>query len=134
MNIDGYIASQFDGKHFKLHRIILGVENSDVNIDHINGDKSDNRKINLRLCTYMQNNHNQKLAKNNNSGYKGVYFRSKTSKWEANISFNYKRYHLGVFNSKEEAAQAYNKAAIKYYGEFANLNKITQDYVIATCQ
>lgn len=93
----------------------------ELDTDHINRNGLDNRKENLRLCTIKQNSYNAKLSKRNSSGYKGV---SKTwnGKWRARIRVNDIEKHLGVFFTSKEAAQVYDNAAQKYYGEFANLN------------
>lgn len=92
-------------------------------VDHINGDTLDNRKCNLRVCTSAENIRNRKLHKNSISGYKGV--RKQGKNWRATIRANDKRIFLGVFNTKEEAAAAYNEASKKYHGEFARINTIT---------
>ena len=93
-------------------------------VDHINRQKLDNQKSNLRMATKSQNQCNMGLRKNNTSGYKGVcYFPlNKTNPWMAYVSYNRKRIHLGYFSSKESAARVYDKAAIKYFGEFVNTN------------
>jgi hypothetical protein len=111
------------GRNVYLHRILLGVP-KEILIDHINGNSLDNRKQNLRLCTKIQNCQNQKIRSDNTSGFKGVYKPLNRNTWCANITHSKKRIHLGVFKTKEEAAHAYNKAALKYHGEFARVNKI----------
>lgn len=93
-------------------------------IDHINGNTLDNRKCNLRICSTKDNIRNRTKHKNNTSGYKGVYKVAKCDSWKAMIGVDKKRIYLGRFKTKEEAALAYNHAAIKYFGEFANLNKL----------
>ena len=96
--------------------------------DHINLDKLDNRKsTNLRQCTTSQNGANRGKNKNNTSGYKGVYLIndiSRKKRWCARIQVNRKYIFLGNYETAKEAAVAYNKAAIKYFGEFARLNPI----------
>lgn len=106
-----------------MHRLILSLKSGEI-CDHINGDKLDNRKKNLRVCTSSQNLANRGSQKNSRSGIKGVTFYVRTGKWAANIAFNRKQTFLGYFLSKEEAASAYNQAAIEHHGEFARLNKI----------
>ncbi len=103
-----------------MHRFIIQPA-SGVILDHIDGDKTDNRRINLRICTSQQNTFNQKLRKTNKSGYKGVYWSKEANRWRAQIRFN-KSIYLGTFQSKEDAAKAYDTAATKYHGEFARLN------------
>jgi hypothetical protein len=93
-------------------------------IDHIDGNGLNNQKSNLREASFCQNSRNTSIHKDNKSGYKGVYRTRK--KWAAKICVNYKKLYLGVFGTKEEAARAYNEAALKYSGEFAKLNAIPE--------
>lgn len=89
-------------------------------IDHINGNRRDNRAVNLREATYSQNAMNSRRTKAKASGLpKGVYKRSNCSKFEAQIDVNRKRFHLGLFNTPEEASEAYQAAAKFHHGEFA---------------
>jgi hypothetical protein len=104
-----------------LQNVVITKEKNQE-IDHINGNTLDNRKINLRICSHFQNSKNRKKQINNTSGYKGVTKDHK--KWMAQILINYKRKYLGRFNTKKEAALAYNKAAKFYHGEFASLNDL----------
>lgn len=111
-------------KIVKMHRIILGIDNPKIAVDHINGNSLDNRSINLRTCTWAQNLRNAKLKPSNKSGYKGVCFSNKLNKFRATIKVNYKQISLGLFTCPIEAARAYNAAAILHHGEFARLNEI----------
>ena|SRR5271165_2956198 len=126
-----YVCLTYKKRHAYLHRLLLNVINKKVQVDHINGNGLDNRRKNLRSCTRQQNLFNQKITDKNINGYKGVSKncdkRSNTYKikpWRARIKFNYESISLGSFKTKKEAALAYNKAALKYYGEFACLNKL----------
>ena len=110
--------------HIKLHRLILNVTNPKIQVDHRLGDTFDNRKEMLRKCTSVENTRNQIIRKNNTSGYKGVCWRRDIKKWQTRICVNNKNKSVGFFKNKEKAALAYNKAALKYYGEFAKLNQI----------
>jgi len=112
-----------NGKHLYMHKVIMGNLRG-FEVDHANGDSLDNRKSNLRICSHKQNLRNQKLSSANTSGYKGVYLRKDTKKWEAGIKVNQKRIVLGSFDDILDAAKAYNNAAIEYFGEFARLNSI----------
>lgn len=91
-------------------------------VDHINGDKLDNRRCNLRLVTKSQNMMNVGNRANTKSGFKGVSLFQKG--WKAYINKDRKQIHLGCFNTPEKAAQAYNDAALKYHGEYARLNPL----------
>jgi hypothetical protein len=128
-NSKKYIFGRIDKNHKLkfLHRVIMNASKKQY-IDHINGNKNDNRKLNLRLCNNSQNLRNRGKQKNNTSGYKGVYWHKnktyKYKKWVAIIQINYKQIFLGNFETKEQAALVYNQAAIKYHGEFARLNQI----------
>lgn len=107
-----------------MHRFLLGIIHSSVSVDHVNGNGLDNRKSNLRKCNHSQNMKNQTRHKNNKSGYKGVYWNKQKNKWAATIKVEGKSVHLGYFADKDWAAIAYNKAAQKFFKDFANLNKI----------
>ena len=90
-------------------------------IDHINGDPSDNRFCNLREATGGQNKLNKGKYKNNKSGYKGVHFHKQSGKWRARIWFGRKSVSLGLFDTPEEASLAYIAASADYHGEFARV-------------
>ena len=107
----------------KLHRFILNAKNGEI-VDHINNDPLDNRKENLRICTIAQNSRNRKKRCNSNCKYKGVNYHKRLKKYQANITLDYKRKHLGTFETELEAAIAYNEAALKYHGEYALLNDV----------
>lgn len=115
-----------NGKFYSLlmHRIILNLTDNKIKVDHINGNGLDNRKQNLRLATTQENGYNRKVNKNNTSGYKGVVYHKRDKRYQCSIKINGKRIHLGYFKTAIEAAKAYNEAAIKYFGEFARLNKL----------
>ena len=83
-------------------------------IDHINGIRSDNRLINLRLSTQIDNHRNQKMYTNNTSGVMGVYWCKAVNKWSARIRINYKVLYLGLFADLEDAKEARRKAEIQY--------------------
>ena len=106
-----------------MHRVIaerMGIKNP----DHIDRNGLNNQRNNLRDSTRSQNNANRGLNKNNTSGYKGVCWNKQKQKWHARIRVNYKYVQLGLFDNIKDAARAYNKAALKYFGEFAWLNPI----------
>jgi hypothetical protein len=104
-----------------MHREILGLSSSDkVHVDHINGDKLDNRKENLRTCLPRQNQQNMTLSRRNASGFKGVYWHKRAKKWGARIKFMRQQTHLGLFETAEEAHEVYCLAADLLFCEFAN--------------
>lgn len=119
-----YACRRVGNKIVKMHRIILGVDNPKIAVDHINGNTLDNRIVNLRTCTWAQNLRNSASKPSNKSGFKGVCFSKKLNKFRATIKVNYKQIHLGVFNTAIEAAKAYNEGALIHHGEFAKLNQL----------
>ena len=121
----GYVAIKFDGKLYYAHRLAwLYMTNEWINeIDHEDRNKSNNVWTNLRdVRSRQQNLFNQNIRIDNTTGYKGVYWHEIAQKWMASITHDYKQIYLGLFQTKEQAAQAYNKAAIQYHGDFACLN------------
>lgn len=103
-----------------LHRLITGCEDGMV-VDHINGNGLDNRRCNLRVCSHSENMQNRKMHRNNQSGYKGIYFDPDLNgrPWRAQIRAYGRKYNLGRFDTAEEAYAAYLRAAEKLHGEFA---------------
>lgn len=86
------------------------------NVDHINGDKLDNRIENLRLATNTENQHNRKATKGKN--FKGVNFDKVRNKWKAEIRVDNISYHIGRFDTEEEAHEAYCTVAKDIHGSF----------------
>jgi hypothetical protein len=105
----------------RLHRLISDAPGG-LDVDHINGNKLDNRKCNLRLVTRGQNNQNQKISRSNTkSNVRGVAWFSRDKKWRAYVNFNGKQIHLGYFDTKEAAAISASKAR-KVLMPFSNEN------------
>lgn len=118
-----YVRASVDYKQVTMHSFLLGKKEGYV-IDHINGDKLDNRRCNLRYATTQENSRNTFKQKNCTSNFKGVYFVKKRNCWNAQIYLNRKQIFLGCFKNEIEAAKAYNKKAKELFGEFAKLNII----------
>lgn len=120
----GYASTYINGKNILLHRYLLNPE-LDKEVDHINRNKLDNRRSNLRVCTRKENGRNRSLAINNSSGYHGVYF-SKTEKrkkrWTVSIRIDGIKKTIGRYLTGKQAAKAYDEKALKYHGEFATTN------------
>jgi hypothetical protein len=119
---DGYVILSIDGKRYFAHRIawiyMTGVL-PDEQIDHKDLNRSNNIFGNLRQATDLQNRMNTRKRATNTSGFKGVMFERRRNKWISKMWVNHKQIHLGYFHNKEDAAKAYEKAAIKYHGDFA---------------
>ena len=116
-----YAVRKENGKSIKMHRQILNAPDHLV-VDHIDHNSLNNRKSNIRLCTFAENCRNLRNIRPKTSKYKGVHWRKRGKKWAAAISCNNKTYHLGYFKDEIEAAKAYDRAAKKYHGRFGALN------------
>jgi hypothetical protein len=122
VRLDGYRSGNIDGKGYFAHRVIWTMVTGawpDWEIDHINGDRADNRWVNLRAASRSQNSMNR-ASRRGASLFTGVTARH--GRWEARIGLHRKRIHIGSFASEAEAARAYDAAALKLHGEFARLN------------
>ena len=118
-------SPRINGKqhHIAMHRLLLGLcEGDGIFSDHRNRNGLDNRISNLRTCSNSQNRMNSLLQVNNTSGYKGVSWHKGHNRWSVNITVDRNKVTLGSFFCLIKAARAYDEAAIKHYGEFANTN------------
>lgn len=106
--------------HIFMHKFLTGWPRT----DHVNHDGLDNQRHNLRPATNAQNNHNQRPQSGTSSRFKGVTWHKQIGKWQASIKVGGKGRYLGVFVSEEDAALAYNAAALEAYGEYAYLNEV----------
>lgn len=105
-----------------MHREIMRAR-ADEEVDHQDGDGLNNQKYNLRLCMHVQNSKNISKSRNQKSSkYLGVSWNERRQSWVSYIGHNYKMINLGRFKSEEDAAKAHDLAALKYHGEYANLN------------
>jgi len=119
----GYLVSYILDYRVLEHRAIWAMHNGDWPtqvIDHINGDRSDNRIENLREASMSNNQHNRPIQKNNTSGFKGVHFHKVTGKWRASIWKDSKQTRLGLFSTPETAHEAYKSACEVMHGSFSN--------------
>lgn len=130
----GYIVSYLkenSSKTIYLHRVVMGLKDdryeNNLIVDHINHDKTDNRKCNLRIGTSSQNNINRKTLKNNTSGYPGVTYRKEIDKWRVRISAEGKRISIGDFDSYEAAVEARKNAEINYHKDWAYSKSIKEN-------
>ena len=114
----GYvIGNNKDNNKILIHRFILNCPKNKV-VDHINLNKLDNRKSNLRICTMQENDFNKPILKNNTSNKTGVSFVKRNNCWRAYININKKQIHLGYFKNIEEAIKVRKEAEEKYFREF----------------
>lgn len=105
--------------YIRLHRFILKISDKNILIDHINRNKLDNRKSNLRLCDRSTNAINRTAQSNSKSGIKGICWDKNRKRWRATATRNKKQYHLGFYKSIEEAIIGYNNRIEEIHGEWA---------------
>lgn len=118
LNDSGYILISLDGVKYRAHRLawryVYGCWPQNQ-IDHINGNRADNRIVNLREATDAQNRQNMARRSDNRSGYAGVYWAAWANKWRAEIRVDNKRYRLGYFDAAEDAYAVYLKAKSEFH-------------------
>lgn len=117
----GYIAGKDHRRERPLHKLMIPVD-SGFDIDHINRDKTDNRRENLRVCRHQKNCFNQKIRSTNTSGFMGASFMKNAGKYECYIHYNGRKYYLGLFDSALDAAYMRDSAAKHFFGDYCNLN------------
>lgn len=127
LHSEGYaVREEWNGgnkKRFRMHREINKTPKG-MDTDHINGNRLDNRRDNLRTCTRSKNLQNARVRDSNRTGYKGVAIHKASGLYHAYINVDGKQISLKYHKTPEDAARAYNRAAIKYFGEFARLNEV----------
>lgn len=130
---DGYLVSSyfFNGvrRFARFHRLVMHAQPGQY-IDHINKNKADNRKKNLRFCEKSENDRNRSLYISNTSGVAGVCFDRKRKKWVASITYNNKKIYLGRYVAKEDAIMARLTKEIELYKEFSP----QREYLRCVCQ
>ncbi len=111
-------------KMLLMHRLIMGVTDPKVQVDHWDTNGLNNRRLNLRIATKSQNQGNSRKTKGlHSSRFKGVCFSKNTLlHWAASITIDHKKRYLGTYATEEEAAKVYDRAAVELFGEFARLN------------
>lgn len=123
LDVEGYLRVQINKALYKAHRVAwlhaTGNDPLDSQIDHIDGNRANNRFANLRKATNAQNQCNRKPRTEGLSGYKGVTWKKDRGRWQARITVDSKVYYLGYFDTPELAHMAYAKAAAELHGEFA---------------
>ena len=117
----GYAYRVVNKKTVLMHRLITDARSGEL-VDHIDLDKSNNQRSNLRLCTFSDNMCNRVKPITSTNEYKGISYKRELEKWTARIHKDGKEYHLGVFSTAMDAAIAYDKAAIEMHGSFARTN------------
>jgi len=122
---DGYSDIQIGNFKHKAHRLAYAIFHGEMpprekQVDHIDGNRSNNRIENLRLATHGENQMNRNhLDKRNRTGVTGVFWRAGHQRWQVNIRVNRRLIHLGSFTQKQDAIEARRLAEAKYFGEFA---------------
>lgn len=119
---DGYLVSSYyfngERRFIRFHRIVMNATPEQV-VDHINRNKADNRKANLRCCKRAENDRNRNLYITNTSGVSGVYFDKQRNKWVASITLERQKIYIGRFAVKEDAIRARLDKEMELYKEFA---------------
>jgi len=138
VNNNGYLVTNYspDGTRenrtvIEFHRFIVNKENKNIEIDHIDRNKLNNRRNNFRFITSQENSFNSNIAKNNTSGFIGVSWHKKNNCWISRIKYNYKQIYLGSFSNIDNAIKTRLEAELKFFGEeFAPQRHLFKQYGI----
>lgn len=117
----GYIRIRVNGARYLAHRLAWLYTHGEFpadQIDHINGNRQDNRLANLRRATRTENNRNRALRRDNSSGFAGVSFDNQSKKWRAQCSLQGRRMRIGEYSTPEEASAAYEQFIATHWGDF----------------
>lgn len=128
INKNGYVYSRERDKilqkdrWFYLHRYLLDVKDKKNHVDHIDDNKLNNCRSNLRICSNKQNVSRKIVTEGNTSNFKGVSWEKRIKKWRVTLTHNYKQVYVGTFRDEIEAARSYDKKAKELFGDFCRLN------------
>lgn len=128
LSYSGYVASSVynpetkRSKHLLMHRFLTPCPKG-KQVDHIDGDRLNNCRDNLRICTLAENRSNSGRYTTNTSGHRGIQWRSDKKKWRARIFHDKKEYFLGYFADKDKAVEVWRRVAKLLYGEFVNFDR-----------
>lgn len=123
LDSNGYISTTVKCKTIRLHRFLMNAPKGTY-VDHVDRNKMNNHKSNLRFCSQQQNSFNQHRGDKYSSKYKGVSWNKCCKMWQAKLAINKEQIYLGVYDNENDAAMAYNTAALKYFGGYGILNDI----------
>lgn len=122
VSTQGYVVHSWTNtSKIYLHQLVLGKQQGEE-VDHINGDRLDNTRANLRYVTHANNARNTAKREGTSSRFKGVVWRKDKGCWTAQIAVGGRQRHLGYFRGEEAAARAYDEAALEMHGEYARTN------------
>lgn len=111
----------------RMHRLVIGLDCSDSRqVDHIDGNGLNNRRGNLRIATESENNFNRDIQRNNTSGFRGVSFHRGTGKWMSQTTVKGKYHNLGLYETPEQAHEAYLAACLQLRGELPRISRASQ--------
>jgi hypothetical protein len=126
INKSRYLGVGYKGRYYMKHRLVYALLKGPFHshLDHIDRDRYNNSITNLRPCTQGLNVANASIRSDNTSGYIGVIWHKATNKWQAQTMYNGKRVHIGLFESKDEAALAYNYKLTELFGHQCTFNQV----------